>query len=117
MDGARQMSAWSRSPADVRWAITNWRLAADERREQRIRDAHPVTRAQIVADIRRNLDTADQIVADIHDCRANRRTDPIRWSIDAMKEANKLSMLRAQIVELDRLLGDLGSDTSRAAMS
>jgi hypothetical protein len=111
------MSTWSRAPADVKRAITTWRLAADARRAQRIRDTQPVTRAEMIADIRSGFATADMIARDIHDCRATRRPDPIRWSIDALKEADKLSMLRAQIVELDRLLGDLGADTSRAVMS
>ncbi|HEY5797302.1 MAG TPA: hypothetical protein VIU82_20015 [Bosea sp. (in: a-proteobacteria)] len=111
------MSAWSRADDDVKLAITTWRLAADNRGEQHIRDARPVGRAEMIADIRDGFATAEMIARDIHDSRISRRSDPIRWAIEAMKEANKKSMLVAQIEHIGRLMRDLGADTGRAAMS
>ncbi|MBN9437162.1 hypothetical protein [Bosea sp. (in: a-proteobacteria)] len=111
------MSMWSRADDDVKLAVTAWRQAADARRERRIRDAEPVARAELIANIRCGFATAEMIARDIHDSRTSRRTDPIRWSIDAMKEASKRSMLVAQIEHIGHLMRDLGADTGRTAMS
>jgi hypothetical protein len=111
------MSAWSRAPADVRWAVTGLRAAMDDADRRHIRDARPITRAQQIADFQQGSATAASIIRDIHDCRANRHSDPLRWAIDLMREDDKRSMLAAQIKELRRLLRDLGAYAGRAVMS
>ncbi len=110
------MSIWSRANDDVKLAITTWRMAADDHQEH-IHDTRPATREEIIADLRRGFDTAAMIVRDIYDGRSNRRSDPIRYAIDLTKEADRRSMLAAQIVELNRLMRDLGTGADRRVMS
>lgn len=111
------MSALSRLPLDVRRAVVDGRWAREEAEHRRIRDAQRVTRAEMISAIHDGFQTAAMIVADVHACRANRRTDPLRYAIDLTKEADKRSMLAAQIADIGRLLRDLGAEAGRAAMS
>lgn len=105
----------SRLPADVRRAVIDGRWARDEAERRRIRDAQPVTGADMISAIHDGFQTAAMIVADVHACRVNRRTDPLRYAIDLTKEADKRSMLAAQMADIGRLLRDLGAITGRKA--
>jgi hypothetical protein len=109
------MSALSRAGADVQRAMAGWEWGREEQRRREIEASRPLTRAQRIADIRRGLETADQIVCDIQAYRASRRSDPLRWAIGFMKDGDRLSMLVAQLGEIDRLLRDVGADAGRAA--
>lgn len=111
------MSALSRLPLDVRWAVTTARLAHDEAQRAHIRDAQPVSRAQMIADICHGLETAEMIQRDVRTCRADRQVHPIRWAIDLMREPDKLSMLAAIVDDVRRLMDDLRTDGGRAVMS
>ncbi|MET3892385.1 hypothetical protein ABIE41_003461 [Bosea sp. OAE506] len=102
------MSALSRLPPDVRRAVAGWRWGREEEQRKHIRGAHLHTRAQMIGEIQRLLDTADRIALDVQHCRYDRDAHPIRRTINAMQEGDKLTMLRAAACDIRRLLDDLG---------
>lgn len=103
----------SRLPPDVRWAMAGWSWGADEAKRKHIHDAQPTTQAEIIADIRRGLATADMIRRDIYDCNSNRHGDPLRWAADLVRQPDRFSMLAAIGDELRRLLDELEAKSGR----
>jgi hypothetical protein len=97
--------------------MDGWRWGREEQHRREIAASRPLTRAQRIAGVQHGLETAKQIVCDIRACRANLQADPIRWAIDAMKEADKLSMLAAIGDDVRELLDSLRTEAAPEAMS